>query len=150
MSGKIKITKLEALVPSAELCTKIPSDCFEGTYFVWAQRMERKNEKSCHWEPVGTPTIISRERCGWELGWDFVAPAPTLSEIWEELKEAGLKVSFSRLRYDRRWYASVKDPNTAGPECLLAEDKKSSTNAALKVWLKLKGINYEDWLEETD
>ena len=143
MNGKTKITKLEALVPSTEFCTKIPSDCFEGTYFVWAQKMKHKSEKSCHWVPVGKPTVISRESCGRELEWDFVASAPTLSDIWEELKEVGLKVSFSRLRYDRRWYASVKDPNTAGPGCLRAEDKKSSPNAALKVWLKLKGIDYE-------
>lgn len=129
------IRDLETLVPPYAACKKIPKGEFKDSALVWVCLGVKNSAERLVLVPRTEKRLIQQGfgKC----------PAPTLVEIWEELKEAGLKVSFSRLRYDRRWYASVKDPNTAGPGCLRAEDKKSSTNAALKVWLKLKGINYE-------
>lgn len=104
--------KLKDLVPPLELCKLIPEGEFEDSAMI---RCDRK------------PYILRREWIRKDAGRkDNVFPAPTLQEILEDLPQG---VELSR---DSEWFCSLDMTNEYY--------EKTPATAALKVWLKLKGI----------
>lgn len=111
------MSKLESLVPPLELCKKIPEGEFGDSCFV----------------RIGEDTIILRSNVRVVSGrQDDIYPAPTLEEIMAAMpycqiykRKSGSFVGC----YDTRW-----DQKVSG---------ETGSMAALKMWLKLKGINHE-------
>lgn len=119
--------QLTDLVPPIELCKLIP----EGEF-----------QDSCFLRLDGKPyTIIERRLIRKEFGrQEGVYPAPTLHEIMDELS---LCDGYS----DTGWFCLVGDPDNwqiGNCECDLyvrnETESDSPEAAALKVWLKKKGI----------
>jgi hypothetical protein len=111
--------KIEELVPILELCKKIPAGEFKGSVFVW-----RVPEKSCPLEDKFYDIFV-RDRCSAYLR-DKQIPAPTLQEILAELP-AGVE-----LTRDSEYFCALDMSNE--------EYGESAAIAAMKVWLKWKGI----------
>lgn len=117
----------EELVPSLELCKKIPAGEFEDCGLYWAQI-----------DP-GVYSVFLKD-CGYCTIFDVSHkdedsfPAPTVTEILKVLWDDYQKPT---VYFRNIWYATVV--NDYGDE-ITAIDDKNSANAALKLWLKLKGI----------
>ncbi|MBQ7404167.1 MAG: hypothetical protein IJW05_12110 [Lentisphaeria bacterium] len=106
--------KLQDLVPPFELCKLIPEGEFADSYAAY------------FWDANGANITLDK-RDGDAIWKDIVmAPAPTLQEIMYDLPQG---VELSR---DSEWFCSLDMTNEY-------YEKKPAT-AALKVWLKLKGI----------
>lgn len=121
------MSKLETLVPPLELCKKIPAGEFEDSAFCWI-------DKGCTCVlPVDVmfparPPFIELRR--YTIQGDEI-PCPTLQEIMVALPPC----TCYRLTDDWRvglindyYFSGIKSTNP--------------TTAALKLWLKLKGIEY--------
>jgi hypothetical protein len=117
-----KMSDLTNLVPPLELCKKIPAGEFE---------------ESCFVRIGNTKIIVFRRSAKWSFSNQPHYPAPTLQEILEELhklqKDVFLK--WSETAY-HEWLVNAYTHNSDDYQ---AHDR-SLVIAAIKVWLKLKGI----------
>jgi hypothetical protein len=110
--------KLEELVPPLELCKLIPEGEFEDSALMWIE-VEIPQEDKKEWRVANaTKPILACH--------NPKHPAPTLQEILEDLPQG---VELSR---DSEWFCSLDMTNEYY--------EKTPATAALKVWLKLKGI----------
>lgn len=121
---------IEELVPSLELCKKIPEGEFADSVLCWV-------DKGC--ACVLPDGVIPPERHPFvELRRYTVQgdeiPAPTATEILEVLWDDYQKPT---VYFRNTWYATVA--NDYGDK-ITAVDNENAANAALKLWLKLKGI----------
>lgn len=129
------MSNLKNLVPPLDLCKLIPAGEFEDTAIMWkfdnihAPFIELK------------PPHYNAHQDYW-LGKNHVQkyPAPTLHEIMAEL-------SLCDVHCDTGWFCMVGSPDhwsIGNCECDLyvrnGTENNSPEAAALKVWLKLKGI----------
>jgi methionine aminopeptidase len=114
-----KMSKLEKLVPPLELCKLIPKGEFEDTVFTYLVTTKTSDEYS---EIINT---CIKDAWAKRIGYECY-PAPTLQEILEAIGQ------YEIFGYGERF--SIMQ----GDVCFLKQ--KSKTTAALKLWLKLKGI----------
>lgn len=113
---------LKKLVPPLELCKLIPEGEFADSYFVYMEPDGRTSLTMPHSREYANATVIEWRKTSWIL-----YPAPTLQEIIKELDEFEV------------WGNNISDEHTVVSEFVQYEDENTAT-AALKVWLKLKGI----------
>ena len=139
--------ELKELVPPLELCKLIPQGEFEDSFAVRIQyTMEVDDVVLGKWttrENISTTQVLSRNQALTVIedlpdyeGYKLI-PAPTLPEIMKELKRDYSKVGVS-IRYD--WCCYVVDD--LGND-MTESDNSDAAAAALKLWLKLKGVEYE-------
>jgi hypothetical protein len=120
------MSKLEELVPPLELCKLIPKGEFEDTALVWLE-VEIPQEDKKEWRVVNaTKPILACH--------NPKHSAPTSEEIMTKLllDISGVDVACF---WDGGWH--VRDTFNE------AFDSVSIVTAALKLWLKMKGIDYE-------
>ena len=111
--------KLEELVPPLELCKLIPQGEFEDSVALWV--FFPKSDKKFH--------LYLREDINWDKAEKY--PAPTLEEIMAELP------SCVCYRMNKEWSVGLVNDSAEN-----AIKDSSGATAALKLWLKLKGIEY--------
>ena len=130
---------LEKIVPSLEMCKLIPAGEFEDTALVWVyddvvgflcrtSGCEQIHKKEWQLEHNHPRKIAIRRKCGQEI-----YPAPTLAEIWRELRNLSVNVIDGAITVSCRI-----DPDETLSSC--ARDDNDMTAAALRLWLTLKGI----------
>lgn len=156
--------ELKNLVPPLELCKEIPAGEFEDSAFVWALR---KAEPPYVGRAIGVNmgSVIDGDYClctreyaekvRWVHGKDNIpcptVPAPTTDEILDKCKDIP-GVLNPTLWWQGIWKTDCaidksgklsdeffEDADIDSLELAQAEDKQQST-AALKLYLKLKGI----------
>lgn len=131
------MNKLEKIVPPLELCKLIPAGKFADSVFIWGYSCDKSNTE---------PFVDERDRVEYcrknMVNAPPVFPAPTLHEIMAEL-------SLCDVYCDTGWFCMVGAPDhwsIGNCECDLyvrnGTENKSPEAAALKLWLKLKGIKY--------
>lgn len=119
--------KIEELVPSLELCKKIPAGELKGSVFVWRMPDSWQIPKD------EFHNIFVRDMCGAKLK-NSQIPAPTATEILKVLWDDYQKPT---VYFRNTWYATVV--NDYGDEITEVDDENAA-NAVLKLWLQLKGI----------
>lgn len=121
------MSDLENLVPPLELCKKIPAGEFADTYAAY------------FWDANGENITLDK-RDGDAIWKDIVmAPAPTLQEIMAELinlSPYAIKICESF----KEWHIECCIAVEYGERYLSADSAKNPATAALKLWLKLEGI----------
>ena len=117
--------KLEDLVPPLELCKLIPKGEFEDSALMWVEDVP----------PTLTPFVEPRR---YVLLEDEEIPAPTLEEIMERLHQDYIKAGAFIRSY---WGCYII--NNYGDEIAEVDDNSPAT-AALKLWLKPKGIDVQE------
>ena len=121
-----KLNKLETLVPPLELCKKIPAGEFEDSALVWINT-----------DLKGMTVFVSSK-----VVMDVLAekyPAPTLQEIMVELCNYTpycIKVCESF----KEWHIECCIAQEYGERYISADSVANPATAALKLWLKMKGI----------
>ena len=123
------MSKLENIVPSIELCKKIPAGEFEDTALVWdihgkfdKWHVEKRVNRSVRFGDYG---IMSPPHAD--------ISAPTLAEIRIELRNLSVDVIDGAITVSCRI-----DPEKTLYET--ARDDNDVTAAALRLWLMVKGI----------
>ena len=114
---------LERLVPPQELCEKIPPNEFDGSVLAWMLFIPTA-------EYIVAPRSIPRPK---EM--ILIAPAPTLAEILDELAICPELVEVDCM-YQAGWHVD-------GDGVIDEYDLLNSTNAAMKLWLKLEAKRHE-------
>lgn len=145
------MSNLTDLVPPLNLCKLIPTGEFEDSAFVWALR---KAEPPYIGRAIGVNMgsvidgdycLCTREYAGkvrWVHGKDNIpcptVPAPTFDEILDELHKCQEEVfvKWSETAY-HGWLVNAYSHGRN--EDYQAHDERKTT-AALKLWLKMKGI----------
>lgn len=119
---------LEKIVASLELCKLIPAGEFEDTALVWRERIG--NFSRDVWVKFRAPEDISYKVESAEVNY---FPAPTLAEIRRELRNLSVNVMDGAITVSCRI-----DPEKTLSET--ARDDNDVTAAALRLWLRVKGI----------
>jgi hypothetical protein len=130
-----KMSDLTNLVPPLELCKLIPAGEFEDAAFAWVlsdvvgftcRTSGCEQFSGQEWQVIRSNA--SRIRRARKRG-EEIYPAPTLVEIMKELPASNI------YRIKQTWTANfINDSVDNGIK------SRSATTAALKLWLKLKGI----------
>ena len=124
------MSNLESIVPPLELCKKIPEGEFRVSVLVWKERIGNFRDARVK---IREPEDISYKVESVEVNY---FPAPTLEEIRRELR------NLSVVTHENRLIVSCKiDPETWASETVKSDEH--GTDAALRLWLKLKGIEVE-------
>ena len=126
---KWKMSNIESIVPPLELCKLIPAGEFEDSVFIWGYSCDKRNTKPfvderdcveyCRRNMVNAPSVF---------------PAPTLQEIMAEIPFSQVSILASG--------SFVIHPRF-GKNAILRYYDDNAATAALKLWLKMKGIKYE-------
>ena len=111
----IKMSKLEKIVPSLELCKLIPAGEFDDSWLVWGERIGSFSRYS--WIKFRDPEDVC-----------YKVPAPTTGEIMAKLVTPSLWRGITG-----RWYCMCK-------EHVMVEGGENASEAALRMWLRVKGI----------
>ena len=118
--------KLEDLVPPLELCKLIPKGEFEDSAFQWQEATIKGNV---------SVDIIQHYPLEWgHPEWAKLYPAPTLEEI---IKKLPIGTACGKGHHGEIWLGYSYNRKYACQE-------QEGATAALKLWLKLKGIEYEN------
>lgn len=121
---------LESIVPSLELCKKIPVGEFKDSVLVWKERIGISRDARVK---IGEPEDLSYKVESAEVNY---FPAPTLEEIRWELR------NLSVTAYENTIVASCKiDPESWITETVFPDEHDA--DAALRIWLELKGVEVE-------
>lgn len=116
---------LEKIVASLELCKLIPAGEFEDTALVWMYRPALKG--------ISDTLFMVDMRVKAEYLKREMYPAPTLADIWRELRNLSVNVMDGaitvscKINPDDTLYETARDDNNV-------------TTAALRLWLRMKGI----------
>jgi hypothetical protein len=118
--------ELKELVAPLNLCKLIPKGEFEDCVLCWVDLREQFTISV-------NPYVTARELSNRDVS-KIGIPAPTLQEIMENTPFIDVYINVSKeytthLRYGSRCREHFRD--------------KSGATAALKLWLKMKGIDYE-------
>ena len=125
------MSNLESIVPSLELCKKIPVGEFEDTALVWKERTGNISRDDR--VKIREPEDISYKVESAEVNY---FPAPTLEEIRWELRNLSVAI------HENRIFVSCK----INPENWISETVfpgEHDGDAALRLWLRVKGIEVE-------
>lgn len=121
------MSTLESLVPSLELCNKIPAGKFDDSALVWEEYINFEGKQGYY--------VDARE---WS---ESDIPAPTLAEIMAELPKS-LQISWIEWNeYPGEWQIYCRLPGEKSSP--LGHDDNPAS-AALKLWLELKAKNTEE------
>ena len=120
------MSELTKLVPPLELCKLIPAGEFVDSAFVWLE-VEILEENKKEWRVINAAKPILA--CH-----NPKHPAPTLQEIMAEIPFAQVSILANG--------SFVIHPRFGKKRNVRCYDDNAAT-AALKLWLKLKGIKYE-------
>lgn len=123
------MSKLETIVASLELCKKIPEGEFEDSALVWKERTGNISRVK-----IREPEDISYKVESAEVNY---FPAPTLEEIRWELRNLSIAI------HENIIIVSCK----INPEKWISETVfpgEHDTDAALRLWLRVKGIEVGD------
>lgn len=117
------MSNLKSIVPPLELCKKIPAGEFEDTALVWKERTGNifRDDRV----KIREPEDISYKVESAEVNY---FPAPTAGEIMAKLDTPSLWH-----RGTGRWYCMCK-------EHVMVEAGENTSDAALRLWLRVKGI----------
>lgn len=114
---------IEKIVPSFELCKFIPTGEFDDSWLVWRERIDGASRS------VGLkfsdPEYISYKVESEEVNY---FPAPTAGEVMAKLVTPSLWRSVTG-----RWHCMCK-------EHVMVMGGKTASEAALRMWLRVKGI----------
>ena len=119
---------LEKIVAGLELCKQIPAGEFEDSALVWRERIG--NFSRDNWVKFRAPEDISYKVESAEVNY---FPAPTLAEIRRELRNLSVNVIDGAITVSCRI-----DPDETLSET--AKNDNDVTAAALRLWLRVKGI----------
>ena len=127
------MSKLEDLVPPLELCKLIPKGEFEDSVFLWEAVVDMNTGETVNIHTVPRP---SRTGCNpfvyHEIAKEFhLYPAPTLEEI---IKKLPLDTVFGKEQHGEIWVVHNHK---------YSFQEQNGATAALKLWLTLKGGEYE-------
>lgn len=123
------MSNLTDLVPSIDLCKKIPAGEFEESFFVLVR------------DSFNQYFAVRNDVCADYPG--YIYPAPTLQEIMLEIDNAGGWCPTAYRLHDQ-WKVDYQIDNENGLNGISEHaDTDNPATAALKLWLKLKGIEYE-------
>lgn len=124
------MSELTKLVPPLELCKLIPAGELEDSAALWV--FFPKSDKKFH--------LYLREDIDWSKAETY--PAPTFDEILDELHKCqeDVFVKWSETAY-HGWLVNAYSHGRN--EDYQAHDESKAT-AALKAWLKMKGIEYAE------
>ena len=142
------MSNLTDLVPPLEMCKLIPQEEFAGAYAMWVNAWAKKDLEINGEKVVMFRTVIPKQRVivlpepPTDKQREFLKtrfsdailckefyPAPTLQEIMAELPASNI------YRIKQTWTANfINDSVDNGIK------SKNPATAALKLWLKLKGI----------
>lgn len=139
------MSKLENIVPSLELCKKIPAGEFEDSALVWVyddlvgflcrtSGCEQIHKKEWRLEHNHPRKIAIRRKCGQEI-----YPAPTLEETITSLLTYGWLVKTDSRPGLDTFVELYSRTNNRG----YAEHAKIACEAALRLWFKVKEIEVE-------
>ena len=128
------MSKLERIVPPLELCKQIPAGEFEDSALVWVyddvvgflcrtSGCEQIHKKEWQLEHNHPRKIAIRRKSGQEI-----YPAPTAEEIMEKLDTPSL------------WHRGTGTWHCICKEHVMVEKGKNASEAALRLWLRVKGI----------
>lgn len=117
--------RLEELVPKIELCKLIPDGEFADSAFYWFQELQHINEKPPHDYRYFVSFADFR---GYAWGGGRCCPAPTVQEIIEDIPDYVLSAEAGE---------HLCDVYLSGGDYAYG---KTAVEAALKLWLKLKGV----------
>lgn len=122
--------KIEELVPSLELCKKIPAGEFEDSALCWVDAGYSCVLSYDVIPPKQHPFVELRR---YTIQGDEI-PAPTVTEILKVLWNDYQKpiVYFRNI-----WHVTIIDDYE---DEITAIDNENAANAALKLWQKLKGV----------
>lgn len=131
------MSKLESLVPPVELCKLIPAGEFEDSAHAWVlsnvvgfvcRTSGCEQVSGQQWQLIrsNASRIIRARKRG-----EQIYPAPTLEEIMAELPAT----TVCGKEHHSDWYVSHWRIG-----CVEDTERKGAATAALKLWLKLKGI----------
>lgn len=132
------MSNLTDLVPPLELCRKIPEGKFKDSALVWLE-VEIPQENKKEWRVINRTKPI-------DVCHNAKCPAPTLQEILAALPPYGKNEQILACcvpdwaDFDARVFGEHWRVGYTG-DCSI-NDKNPAT-AALKMWLKLKGIDHE-------
>lgn len=147
------MNNLTDLVPPLELCKLIPEGEFTESPFVWVEEwaydtINGKEVECFIYLELSSGYLVVNPKPTEEVSEDIfnatgkrpvraITPAPTLEEILEELRknQEDVFLKWSETAYN----AWLVNAYTHDKEDYQAHDKSGAT-AALKVWLKQKGI----------
>lgn len=125
---------LKELVPPLDLCQKIPAGEFANSALYWAVQMG------------GTYPDVFPSECGNCDKFRIIAednaicPAPTLQEIMIEIDNLGGWCP-TAYRLQNQWTVDYQEDRVDGMNDVVEQtDTDNPAAAALKLWLKLKGI----------
>lgn len=135
---------LKNLVPPLELCKKIPAGEFAESALMCEAMLGMASRQVLDIRIIPRQKITNNPYVDRKLGREYyIYPAPTLHEIMAEL-------SLCDEYCDTGWFCMVGDPDhwsIGNCECDLyvrnGTESDSPEAAALKVWLKMKGIDCE-------
>ena len=127
------MSKLEELVPPLELCKLIPKGEFEDSALMWIE-VEIPQENKKEWRVIAANKIL-------RICHNPKHSAPTLQEIMEKL-HGGFNLTECN-RGVRGWLIDC----CVGIEDIYARDEHSGATAALKLWLKMKGVEVQNSAE---
>ena len=122
---------LESIVANFDLCKLIPAGEFKYTAMVWRERI--CNIYRDYRVKIREPEYISYKVESAEVNY---FPAPTLAEIWRELRNLSVNVMDGAITVSCRIDPDETLYETAG-------DDNEMTSAALRLWLRVKGIDNE-------
>lgn len=134
------MSKLEELVPPLELCKLIPKGEFEDCCFAWYAELQHINPKPPH---EYSYYVANSNKDFLSFGGFNACPAPTLEEIMAELPPYAKNekilaccvpdwADFNARVFGEHWRVGYTGD--------VSVNDKSPSTAALKLWLKLKGI----------
>lgn len=128
--------KLKDLVPPLELCKMIPDGEFEDSALMCEATLGMASRRVLDIRIIPRQKITNNPYVDRKLGREYyIYPAPTLEEILQEL----VNLSAYRINVCKSWGEWHID--CCDNERLIEKDSvKNITTAALKLWLKLKGI----------
>lgn len=122
----------DGLVPSLELCRKIPDGEFAHSELQWEEGYGTLKNAEYFADVI--------QRTPWEARGYKHHPAPTLQEILAEIEKAGGWCP-TAYRLNDQWTVDFQDDKVDGMNDIVEQtDPDNPATAALKLWLKLKGI----------
>ena len=120
------MSELKDLVPPLDLCKKIPAGEFQDSALVRSI------------DSVGTVVLCERENAIHTEGWQTI-PAPTLQELIVALSDISIS-SIKVCKSFNEWHVECCIPIEYGERFVSEDSSKNAATAAVKLWLKLKGI----------
>lgn len=130
------MSNLTELVPPLELCKLIPAGKFAETALVWIDHRDVYPEENAN------PSVVVRKIAWAATSKKGVCPAPTLQEIMENMTTLCVTPEIFHA-HKNYWTAQGEVLNHDGMYKFHHGCSSNPATAALRLWLKLKGIEYE-------